>query len=233
MRTAVIVPTFHERENLEKLIPEVFLRVPDVSVVVVDDNSRDGTVELINILKKEFPRLFLIVRMSNRGYGHSVLEGLGWALGEGYDQAITMDADFSHDFTQIPAMQKYASDFVVGSRYIPGGGIENWSWYRRLLSLFSNLYVRAILGVPIHDMTTGFMLYNKVAIEKLVTSTPASEGYAFLVAGKYMLLQSGLTMVEHPFIYPERREGQSKMSWRVIWESIWMPWRLRFGKGNN
>ena len=233
MRTAIIIPTYHERENLEKLVPEVFLRVPDVSVVVVDDNSSDGTGGLIDALKKEFPRLFLIVRTSNRGYGHSVLDGLRWALREGYDQAVTMDADFSHDFTQIPAMKTYASDFVVGSRYIPGGGIENWSWYRRLLSLFSNFYVRVILGVSIRDITTGFVLYNKVAFEKLVQVGPTSEGYAFLVESKYVLARAGLAVQEHPFVFRERREGKSKMSGKVIWESIWMPWQLRLGKRNN
>jgi dolichol-phosphate mannosyltransferase len=181
-------------------------------------------------LKRRYSKLELLTRTHDRGYGHSILDGLRWAREHGFDQAITMDADFSHDYKQIPAMRNYAKDFVVGSRYVPGGGIENWSWYRRLLSLFSNLYVRTILGVPIHDMTTGFMLYNKFAIERLVTLGATSEGYAFLVAGKYHLLQSGLTVVEHPFVYPERREGQSKMSWRVIWESVWMPWRLRFRK---
>ncbi len=224
MSTLIIIPTLRERNNLEKLIPEILRYVPDADILITDDHSEDGTKELAR------ERVTVLDRIIDHGYGKAVLEGFRWALQRGYDRVLTMDADFSHDPAMLPAMisRLSTSDVAIGSRYVAGGGIENWSWHRRLLSKFSNWYVRAILGIPCADTTTGFVGYHRAAVEYLIAHPPRADGYAFLVECKYLLARAGFRMSEIPIIYTERREGQSKMSLKNIWEAIWLPWRLRF-----
>ena len=148
----------------------------------------------------------------------------------GYAGVITMDADFSHDPGVLPAIADALKthDVAIGSRYCEGGGILRWSLPRRALSRFSNFYVRFILGITIRDVTTGYVGYRAGALARILSDPPRSEGYAFLVETKYILERHGIIAKEIPIVFSERREGKSKMSWRVIWESIWMPWRLRF-----
>ncbi len=232
--TAIIIPTLNERANIEQLILAILKEIPDVSILVVDDNSSDGTGDAVrNLHDHGLSHAHLLKRTGPRGYGRSVIDGLRWAHEGGFDTVITMDADFSHDYHAIPGMisQMASCDVSIGSRYIPGGGVENWHWQRRLLSKFSNWYVREILGIGFHDATTGFVCYSRDAVEKLIQKATQSEGYAFLVVSKYILANLGFQINEYPITFHERREGKSKMSFKNIWEAIWLPWRLRFKRG--
>lgn len=228
-KSVILIPTRNERENLEKLIPKLFRLLPGISVLIVDDNSGDGTKSLIERLKNKFPSLFLISRYQNFGYGRACIAGFLWALEKSFEYLITMDADFSHDPTEIPAMLQKISenaDVVIGSRYVASGGIDNWDIKRRLLSRWANFYVRKILRLPIRDMTSGFNGYRLKVLTKIDLNSILSEGYAFLVELKYIIARAGLRILEHPIIFHERRLGKSKMSGHVIWESILLPWHL-------
>ncbi|MEK7645677.1 MAG: polyprenol monophosphomannose synthase [Patescibacteria group bacterium] len=228
-QSIILIPTLNERENLKNLVPKIFGLMPDVSILIVDDNSSDGTPELVESLSANFKNLFLLERKNNFGYGRSNIDGFKWILDKFYDYVVTMDADFSHDFNVVPALlEKLAIfDVSVGSRYVRGGGIKNWNFYRRILSRFANWYVKTILGLPIVDITTGFNAYRSEALKKLKLETVRSEGYAFLVELKYHLFRAGCNFIEVPILFSERREGQSKMSTKIIWESIWLPWKLK------
>jgi len=228
----IIIPTLNERKNLEALLPEIFNFIPGIHVLIVDDASKDGTRDLISELQHKYPSLFLMERRDNPGYGKSSLDGFKWAIEKGYGHVATMDADFSHDYKEVPRMieKLNSADIVTGSRYVKGGSVENWSTGRKMLSRFANAYVRSILGLTIHDSTSGFNAYQSRALASLDFNSIHSEGYAFLVELKYKLLKKGFKFAEHPIVFYERREGHSKMSSKVIWESVWMPWKLRLGK---
>lgn len=231
-KSIILIPTLNEKENLMNLILGIFGLMPDVSVLIVDDNSSDGTRELISSLKVNFKTLFFIDRKNNFGYGRSNIEGFKWILERSYDYLVTMDADFSHDFNEIPALLEKLknSDVVVGSRYIKGGGVKNWNFFRRILSRFANWYVKVILNLSIADVTTGFNSYRADSLKKINLDKINSNGYAFLVELKYQLLKASCKFVEYPILFSERREGQSKMSTKIIGESIRLPWRIRFSK---
>lgn len=252
--TIIIIPTFNERKNLEQLIPAIFDLMPDISILIVDDNSNDGTGGLVKDLLNSYKNLHLLERTSDFGYGKACSEGFNWifqmshlamsrhSMGDygderpisqdgpiGFRYIVTMDADFSHDFHAIPEMLKKLenNDVVIGSRYVAGGRIENWKWHRRILSRLANFYVRAILRLTVKDATTGFNCYRKEALLKSDFNSIKSNGYAFLVELKYKLAKSGVKISEYPIVFSERREGQSKMSGKIIWESILLPWRLK------
>jgi len=231
-KTIIIIPTRNEKENISHLIPAIFGHLPGVSVLIVDDRSEDGTGEAAILLKQRFSGLFILERETNFGYGRAVLDGLSWALNGGFEFVVTMDADLSHDHKAIPRILDLlgSKDVVLGSRYIKGGKISNWSLSRKILSRFANYYVRFILGLNFHDITTGFVGYRKKAVQKLVEYKPKSEGYAFLVESKYLLKRAGFSVGECPIVFSERQEGKSKMSYKVIWESIWLPLKLRLRK---
>ena len=157
------------------------------------------------------------------------MEGFKWVLERPYDYLVTMDADFSHDFKETPALLGKLNNFdvAVGSRYVTGGGVKNWNFFRRVLSRFANFYVKTILNLPVIDATTGFNAYRVGSLRKLNLEEISSDGYAFLVELKLKLFRAGCKFIEHPILFSERREGQSKMSSRVILESVWLPWKLR------
>ena len=228
-RSIVIIPTLNEKENLKELIPQIFGLMPDISVLIVDDSSKDGTKELIESLAERFKRLFVLDRKSDFGYGRSSIDGFKWVFEKQYENLVTMDADFSHDFNAIPAMLEMLNlyDITTGSRYVRGGGVKNWNFFRRVLSKFANFYVRLILGLPVTDATSGFNSYRVSALKKLNLDEIKSEGYAFLVELKYRLFRTGCRFSEHPITFSERREGQSKMSGKIIWESTKLPWKLK------
>jgi len=232
--TYIIIPTFNERLNIGNLVERLALLYPETHVLIVDDHSPDGTAGVVRGLQARHSKLMLLERIADRGFAPSYRDGFRRALAEPECHAIvTMDADFSHDPAQIgPMIEKLAAcDVVVGSRYIAGGGVANWRLRRRILSRGANLYVRAVLGLPVHDATAGFLCLRPSAIQKLSLDESASNGYAFLVEMKYLLQLAGCRMVEHPILFDERREGESKMSMGKIWESIWLPWRiLRAGR---
>src|SRR3989344_2345070 len=189
MHTAIIIPTLYERDNLEKLIPEILSCLPAGEILIADDHSEDGTANLISKIKSQNSKVWLLDRQTDHGYGKAVLDGFKWALENNYQYIITLDADFSHDPKEIPAMIEKLKDkdVVIGSRYVDGGGIANWPWYRRVLSRGANAYVRKVLGLNIYDNTTGFTAYRRSAIQLLLTHPLRSDGYAFLVVAKNLL----------------------------------------------
>ncbi len=228
-KSIILIPTLNERENLKDLIPGIFGLMPDVSILVVDDNSSDGTQGLIESMKADFKTLFLLERKSDFGYGRSSIDGFKWVLDKEYGAVVTMDADFSHDFNAVPALIEKLknADASAGSRYIKGGGVKNWNFFRRILSRFANLYVKVILNLPILDVTTGFNAYRTDSLKKINLDKINSNGYAFLVELKFRLFKAGCKFVEYPILFSERREGESKMSSKIIWESIKLPWALK------
>lgn len=228
-RSIILIPTLNERDNLKDLIPGILGLMPNISVLVVDDNSSDGSSDLIKSLKVNFKNLFLLERKDDFGYGRSSTDGFKWVSERLYDYVVTMDADFSHDYGEVPALLEKLKNFdvAVGSRYVKGGGIKNWNFFRRILSKFANFYVKIILGLPVMDATTGFDAYRINSLKKINLDKINSNGYAFLVELKYQLFGAGSNFVEHPILFSERREGQSKMSSKIIWESFKLPWRLR------
>jgi dolichol-phosphate mannosyltransferase len=229
-RSIILIPTLNERKNLETLLPAIFDLMPDISVLIVDDSSKDGTAKYIKSLQVKYPRLYILLRGGNFGYGRACLEGFRWVFNHDYDYVVTMDADFSHDFKIIPNLieKLNENEAVIGSRYFRGGQVENWKIHRRVLSIVANYYVRTILGMKIRDITTGFNAYRTEILKNINLSAIKSDGYAFLVELKYRLSKRGYRIIEYPITFYERREGQSKMSTKVIWESIKLPWNLRF-----
>ena len=231
--TIVIIPTLNEEENIGQIIPAILASCPGVSVLVADDNSRDRTQEIVrNLGVRHLSKVFLLARNANPGYGHSVLDGLRWAKDHDYKVAVSIDADFSHEISVIPKLRKMLTEsgcgFALGSRYVKGGGVANWHLHRKILSRWSNFYVRSILNVPFRDPTSGFVAYSSAAMKYLTEANINSEGYSFLVETKHLMSKSGLSACECPIIFTDRREGQSKMSMKNIWEAIWIPWRLLF-----
>ena len=228
--TVVVIPTFNERDNIPKLVEALFGLHPEIHILVVDDHSPDGTAEVVRALQPRHANLMLLERMHNPSFAASYRDGLRQVLAEPWCHAvITMDADFSHDPAVIRHfLSKLAgNDLVVGSRYAAGGSVRNWNLRRRMLSRAANFYVHVVLGVPIRDATSGFLCMRREALERVPIQSSASEGYAFLVELKYLLHRSGSRIAEHPISFDERREGQSKMSAGKVWESFWMPWRIR------
>jgi len=231
-RTLIVVPTYNERENVARLVAELFEVAPRADVCLIDDASPDGTADLAGELFGPDPRFSVLRRAGARGYGRSLVDGYRKALEGGYARLVQLDADFSHDPRRIPALVEAsrASDVVIGSRYCEGGGVENWPVRRRLLSRFANRYVARITGMGVRDATSGFRCYTRRALRALLDGRVAGEGYAFLVEATYRASRAGLQVAEVPITFTDRREGQSKMSRKVILESVLMPWRLRFGR---
>jgi dolichol-phosphate mannosyltransferase len=232
LRSIVVVPTYNEAENIEALFAQVSAVVPGIHLMVVDDGSPDGTADIAERLGPQYPGFRVLRRTGPRGLGHAYQEGFCRVLEEGYERIIQMDADLSHDPAYLPAMLKASesADLVIGSRYIPGGGVRNWPWHRILLSRYANVYVRLITGVPTADATAGYRCWTAEALQAVRPQTLTSEGYAFAVEMTYRAHRAKLKIVEVPIVFPDRRYGKSKMSGHVIFESIRMPWQLRYGR---
>ena len=228
MTALVIIPTYNERDNIPPLV-EALIAFEGVRVLVVDDNSPDGTGTVADDLAgRHSGRVNVLHRTSDRGFGRSYIDGIRWGIQEPVDVIAQMDADFSHDPARLPALvaATASGDIAIGSRYVPGGGIRNWSKRRRLLSRFANVYVRAITGLRARDCTSGFRCWRREAIAALPLEQFVSDGYSFLVEMLFMAGQQRRRIVEVPITYVERREGESKMSHGVILESAITPWRL-------
>jgi dolichol-phosphate mannosyltransferase len=225
---AVVVPTYNESRNVERLIGGVLQTVADARVIVVDDDSPDGTGLLLDRLAAADPRVIPVHRKPPRGYGQSSLEGLRHALALGAERIVQMDADGSHDPGAIPALidATRAHHVVIGSRYVGAGRIVNWPLHRRLLSRWANGYVRAITGLPTRDVTSGFRCWTRPALDRLPLERVRSEGYGFLVEMTFLAVRAGCAVGEVPITFTDRVEGLSKMSWKVVLESAWLPWRL-------
>jgi dolichol-phosphate mannosyltransferase len=228
MNATVIVPTYNERDNVPPLV-EALVAHDGVRVLIVDDQSPDGTGDVADEVAKRFPgRVEVLHRTSRRGFGRSYVDGIRLALSRGVDVICQMDADFSHDPARLPALLAATrdADVVIGSRYVAGGGVVNWPLPRRLLSRFANTYVRAITRMRTHDCTSGYRCWRRDALASLPLDQFVSDGYSFLVEMLFVASRQGRRVAEVPIIYVERREGQSKMSRAVIVESAITPWRL-------
>ena len=228
----VVIPTYNERENIGELIPRV-LEIPRFRVLVVDDNSPDGTAEIVRDLARGEPRIGLLSRPGKQGLGRAYLAGFRRALDEGAEFICEMDADFSHDPRYLPDLLAAAEtryDLVLGSRYVRGGGTVNWGLARQLISRGGNVYARAILGLPVSDATGGFRCYRRRVLETLDLGAIQSNGYSFQIEMVYRTRRAGFRVGEVPIIFPDRRVGQSKMSRRIVLEALLTVWRLRFGR---
>ena len=229
MNAAVVIATYNERENLGALVSDV-LQHAGVRVIVVDDDSPDGTGALADALTTEFPgRVSVIHRRGARGLGRSLVAGLQRALESDADLIFQMDADFSHDPKYLPEMAAAAADadLVLGSRYLRGISVVNWPLHRIVLSSFANRYIRAVTGIDVRDCTTGFRCWRREALARLPLEGLISDGYAFLVEQLHLARRIGCRVREVPIIFVERREGSSKISSSVLLESAIVPWRLR------
>ena len=229
VRTAlVVVPTYNELANLP-LLAAGLMEHPNLRLLVVDDQSPDGTGELADGLAREHAgRIRVLHRTGRRGLGRSYVDGLREALREPVDVICQMDADLSHDPVQLPALIAAAdqSDVVIGSRYVPGGRVVNWPLRRRLLSRFANLYVRTVTRLTVHDCTSGYRCWRRDALAGLPLDRLSSDGYAFLVEMLYAAARRGCRVSEVPITFVERRLGESKLSREVVMDSAIAPWRI-------
>lgn len=231
-RTLVIVPTYNERENIVPLVDQIFTTSPDVDVLLVDDNSPDGTAAFAEERFRNNSRFNVLRRTGPRGLGRSYVDGYQWALAAGYARVVQMDADFSHDPAYIPDLIKaaQAADVVIGSRYCFGGGVRDWPARRILLSRFANRYVGAVTGLRVLDATAGFRCYTRRALERIGIHEIVSNGYAFQVEMTHRARYNGLRIVETPIVFTDRTRGHSKISRTVLLESMIIPWKLRFSR---
>ncbi|MBW2276931.1 MAG: polyprenol monophosphomannose synthase [Deltaproteobacteria bacterium] len=225
----VCVPTYNERENLEHILPAIFEQVPAAHVLVIDDSSPDGTGEIADRLAADDVRIHVLHREAKQGLGRAYIAGFGWALARDYLFVIEFDADFSHDPAYLPEMLERLceADVVVGSRRVPGGGVENWGVARRLVSSAGSLYSRALLGVHVRDLTGGFNGFRRAALESLDLDAIAASGFAFQIEIKYRAVRSGLNVVEMPIVFRDRAAGTSKMSAAIFAEAMLGVLKLR------
>jgi dolichol-phosphate mannosyltransferase len=228
---SVVIPTFNERDSLPLLIGQL-MDVPGVRVLVVDDGSPDGTGEIADQLAATFPgRVDVMHRGRRGGLGSAYIEGMQLALTFQTDLVAQMDADLSHDVRYLPALiaATATADLAIGSRYVPGGGVSNWSRDRQALSRFANTYVRIVTGLSVRDATAGYRCWRRATLLQLPLTKLKSNGYSFQVEMLWETVRRGLRVVEVPIVFVERAQGRSKLNWATILESIWLPWRLRLG----
>ncbi len=229
MKSLIIVPTYNELENIRRLLPELMALDPDVRVLVVDDNSPDGTGKLADELAAENERISVLHRPGKLGLGSAYVAGFKYAIQQNVDCVFEMDADFSHDPAMIPRfLEQIAScDVVIGSRYISGINVVNWPMSRLLLSYFANIYTRVVTGMTIRDTTAGYKCFRREVLEHIELDEVRSDGYAFQIEMNFRCWRKGYRIREIPIIFVDRRSGTSKLSRGVINEAVWIPWWLR------
>ncbi|MAG44276.1 dolichyl-phosphate beta-D-mannosyltransferase [bacterium] len=226
----IIIPTYNERGNIAKLLPQIFeLGIKNLTVLVVDDNSPDGTGQLVEELKKENSQIDILHRSEKLGLGKAYIAGFKEALAKEADYIFEMDADLSHDPKYIPQILQAADkyDLILGSRYIKDGGVSNWNLSRRLISRFGNIYARIILGLPYADLTGGFKCYRRKVLNKIGLNDFSSVGYNFQIETTYKAHKLGFKIKEIPIIFTERAQGKSKFNIKIILESFWKVLQLR------
>ncbi|HEX8438512.1 polyprenol monophosphomannose synthase [Archangium sp.] len=226
----VCIPTYNERDNLEPITRAVLAADPRVDILVVDDNSPDGTGQVADELAAKEPRIRVLHREKKQGLGRAYLHAFRVALDAGYTHIIEMDADFSHDPRYLPTLLDTAlggADLVLGSRYVSGGGTVNWGVGRKIISRGGSLYARTILGVGTRDLTGGFKCFHRRVLESIDLAAVKSTGYAFQIELTYRSLKKGFTVKEIPIVFEDRRVGQSKMSRKIFLEALTMVWKLR------
>ena len=229
MKPVVLLPTYNEAENIETAVARVHEHLPDAHVLVIDDNSPDGTGRIADGLAEADERIHVLHRPGKQGLGRAYLAGFDWALERDYDRILEMDADGSHPADRLPALVEASAqaDVVLGSRWVDGGGAEGWTWSRRFISKGGSLYARTILGVGIRDLTGGFKCFTRSALQTLDLPTVASEGYSFQIELTYRAIKRGLTVVEVPIVFRDRTVGESKMSARIFGEALARVWQMR------
>lgn len=234
MKNLVVVPTYNEAENIKQIIPAVLNANPGLEILVVDDNSPDGTAKEVTDLQVLFKgRLHLLSRPGKEGLGRAYLAGFAWALERNYDGIVEMDADFSHRPCDLPGLLKALEvfDFVVGSRWVEGGSTVNWGLGRRLISRGGSWYARWVLRRPLKDWTGGFNAWRAGTLKGIQLSSIQSEGYSFQIELKYRALVEGYNGTEVPIVFEERRVGQSKMSSKIVFEALHRVWDIRRFQG--
>ncbi len=225
----VIIPTYNESANIERIINIILAVSPKLEILVIDDNSPDNTADIIRRMKKKNRRIHLKTRSRKMGLGTAYVMGFDFALKNGYAFAFEMDADFSHDPIELPNFINLLSeyDLIIGSRYVQGISVVNWPMKRLLLSYFACFFARIVTGVPVRDLTSGFKCYSRSALAKIEWQKFKVDGYGFQIQSVYSVYKAGLKLKEIPIIFVERRAGESKMSKRIIWEAWWLVWKLR------
>jgi len=233
-KKVVIIPTYNEKENIEKIIRKVFSLEGDYDILIIDDGSPDGTAAIVKSLAKEHGgRLFLIERKGKLGLGTAYLTGFKWALENGYDYVFEMDADFSHnpdDLGRLYEACKEGADLAIGSRYCDGVSVVNWPIGRILMSYFASVYVRKVLRMKVYDSTAGFKCYTRKVLETIDLDAVRMKGYGFQIEMKYTAYRLGFKIAEVPIIFVNRKEGTSKMSSGIFGEAFWGVIKLRFRK---
>ena len=230
MKPLVITPTYNERKNIKNFIEKIFNAGSELHLLVIDDNSPDKTSDLVNDMKTSYPNIFLIKRPKKLGLGTAYIEGFKWAISKDYDYAIQMDADLSHDPMDIPKLihnlKRY--DLVIGSRYVQGVSVVNWPIRRLLLSYGANLYSKIITGMPIKDSTGGYKAWRIELLKKINFNKVKSQGYSFQIEMNFRAWRLDASIIEDSIIFVDRTIGESKMSKSIMFEAVWMVWRLRF-----
>jgi len=228
-RALVAIPTYNEAENVARIIPRVLQQDPRIEVLVVDDNSPDGTGQLADEIAERDPRVHVLHREAKQGLGKAYLAAFAWALERGYDYVFEMDSDFSHDPKFLPEFLRVIenADLVIGSRYKTGVNVINWPMSRLLLSWGANVYARWITGLPLRDSTGGFKCFRRAVLEAIPVDRVESNGYAFQIEMSFRAWKKGFRLKEIPIVFVDRVQGSSKMSRKIIREAIWMVWWLR------
>ncbi|MBC7807384.1 MAG: polyprenol monophosphomannose synthase [Akkermansiaceae bacterium] len=228
----IVVPTYNEITNIETLLSGIHAAVPAAHVLIVDDNSPDGTGKRAGEIAASDSRVHVLHRAGKEGLGRAYVAGLSWGVERGYERIVQMDADLSHDPKALPSLvsasEKY--DLVLGSRYVPGGGTENWGLVRRVLSRGGSLYARTILGLLQNDLTGGFKCWRRAVLEAIDLSSVRSDGYSFQIEMTYRAVLKGFAVTEVPIWFVDRVDGVSKMSKRIVFEAVGMVWRLRVSR---
>ena len=230
-KTLVVIPTYNEVQNIQLVCQAVLdLKIRGLSILVVDDNSPDGTADRVRQLQKINPNVELIVRESKMGLGSAYVRGFRFAIEKKFDYIFEMDADFSHDPREIPSFlfSIQENDLVIGSRYIQGVNVINWPLSRLMLSYFANVYTRLITGMPIQDSTSGYKCFRRNVLEAINLDKITSDGYAFQIEMDFKALKLGFKLKEIPIIFVDRFIGHSKMSKKIVREAAWVVWKLKF-----
>jgi len=230
MKALVIIPTYNELENVKNIIEAVLPQNEIIEILIVDDNSPDGTSGIVEDIMTKNKRVHLMKRAGKLGLGSAYVEGFKWAIERKYDYILEMDADFSHDPASLPAMLEAIkdNDLVIGSRYIKGINVVNWPLIRLILSYGASKYVQLITSMPINDPTGGFKCFRRVVLESVDLDGILSDGYSFQVEMNYRTWLQKFRIKEIPIVFTDRRSGQSKMSKKIVREAIYMVWKLRF-----
>ncbi len=233
MKTTVVIPTYNEKDNIGPMLDALMnLQIPELTVLVVDDSSPDGTGKIVSDYSKKNSKISLLTRKNKEGLGRAYIDGFKEAIRRGAEAVIQMDADFSHDPNDVPRFlhKLQNSDLVIGSRYMQGGKVSDWAANRRILSQTANYYARLVTGVPISDLTGGYKAWRAELLQKIGLDTVRADGYGFQIEMNSRASMITKKITEVPIVFIDRRIGKSKISKGIIWEALWLVWKIRLGK---